>query len=404
MHKKTALACACVALACACIGMCALALLCACAPLAGTLQRTVWSAGNEVSEISAKTRQSALRVTGEPLTGWYIDRLEGEEFDLFYAMYNAAARSKAGVGMGGAPFSAMFRALTALRYDCPELFHLTGNVDYSYGKDADGAQAVFRVTFEYAHSAGEYAAMLTDTLALLDEWKAAVSAMSELEAERYLYDAVLSRCEYEKGEGDSNAYGALMGGNAVCMGYAFALGLSLRYCAGLECLYVGGEANDPYEGGKEAHAWCIASINGAYCALDPTWDDMGAREGWLPAYFNLDDETMLKSRAYDAEYTDFAPLPKCETMEYEAYTAAGRFLAAEENAKAGVFAMLEEKKASGEGGIAFRVATRGQFDEIAENLSDWLNAWCEENDPGVSGYSAVLEDESLIVWVGDFQR
>lgn len=357
----------------------------------------------DVRALTPEERQSALRVTGEPLAGWYIDRLGGQDYDIFQAMYQAAAQSRESVQLDGAPYGAMLRALTALRYDCPELMHFTGDVDYTYDVDSANEEYVYELRFDYLYSAEEYAAKLAQVTALLEQWKARVASMSELDAERFLYQAVMDRCEYAEGPYDSDVYGTLILGEAVCMGYAYALSLALRYCAGMECIYVGGEAYDPYEEKTEPHAWNIVKVNGVYCAVDATWDDMAQEESWLPGYFNLSDAYMLRNRSYDAEYEDFAMPPSCETMRYEAYTTAGRFISSRENPRDGLFAMLNAMKIANRGAVAYRLATLSQFEQTKNSLENWFDDWCQENAPDVTYYSTILDEDCLIVWIGAFE-
>lgn len=68
------------------------------------------------------------------------------------------------------------------------------------------------------------------------------------------------------------AEGALIGGKAVCAGYAFAFSL-LAETAGFEVTYVGGSADNGSGKGYACHAWNEIKIDGVWYNVDTTWDD-----------------------------------------------------------------------------------------------------------------------------------
>ncbi|MBR7091973.1 MAG: hypothetical protein IKI50_02170 [Clostridia bacterium] len=115
-------------------------------------------------------------------------------------------------------------------------------------------------------------------------------AGDDFERELWIHDKLLLQCEYEQDvevTGDVpakyadafSAYGALVGGRAVCEGYARAMLLLLQR-AGIPGTLVVGSDKD-----GALHMWNFVTINGLNYHLDPTWDD--ADWGVQHIYFNL---------------------------------------------------------------------------------------------------------------------
>ena len=127
----------------------------------------------------------------------------------------------------------------------------------------------------------------------LDVALALVSGVSgtDLQMERYIYDALCARITYETSDGNSGfnesdcAIGALLNGRADCDGYADAMVLCCGL-AGIPCRYMHGEATEtdipnPYDG---LHMWNLVRIDGSWLMTDVTWGDK-TEPSYL--YFNM---------------------------------------------------------------------------------------------------------------------
>ncbi|MBW7476049.1 S-layer homology domain-containing protein [Paenibacillus oenotherae] len=142
--------------------------------------------------------------------------------------------------------------------------------------------------------------------------------MTEYETELAIHDYLLLNIayDYENYKKDSvpedsyTMYGALIGGIAVCQGYAYSAQLLLEM-AGIEAHVVTGTANGI------AHAWNKVKIGGEYYNLDVTWDDpvpdVSGRVTY--GYFNVTDEELSK----DHKWSDKLPAAKSVTYNYFAY-------------------------------------------------------------------------------------
>lgn len=117
--------------------------------------------------------------------------------------------------------------------------------------------------------------------------------MSEYEKALTLYDWICANVEYDHdyiytgnctSEYGVDLAGALLGGWAVCEGFAEAYELMLEL-AGIPAEKVVGWGGGAYGGG---HAWVAAKVEGEWHLFDPTWDEAG--DGTWHHYFGLNEE------------------------------------------------------------------------------------------------------------------
>lgn len=90
--------------------------------------------------------------------------------------------------------------------------------------------------------------------------------MDDLDKVLYLHDSIVELVTYNKNTGDQRYTlgGALGDGQAVCMGYAYALNLLLKE-AGFETDYIKNEEIN--------HGWSYVKLDGQWYHIDATWDD-----------------------------------------------------------------------------------------------------------------------------------
>lgn len=110
---------------------------------------------------------------------------------------------------------------------------------------------------------------------------------TDWETALYLHDALIRHVTYEEGPYDQTAYGALVEGKAVCMGYTMAYEYLLTR-AGIDCDTVIGytdELSAAMDGTlfqMDQHAWTIVTfheggVDRSYY-VDTTWDDTGLKD------------------------------------------------------------------------------------------------------------------------------
>lgn len=126
-----------------------------------------------------------------------------------------------------------------------------------------------------------------------------------------IHDWVVENCRYNTADlseaGNHLAYGAMVKGTCVCMGYAEA-GVLLFRAAGIEFRYVTGTGTNS-SGKPEDHAWNAVRIDGDWYLLDMTWDDPVTSDGTdilRYDYFLLTDSQLAADHDWDR-----AGLPFC---------------------------------------------------------------------------------------------
>ncbi len=102
--------------------------------------------------------------------------------------------------------------------------------------------------------------------------------MSDYEKELAVHDYIIDCGEYDRavlypgfGSPDpdnSNPYGTLINGSAICSGYSGTFQLFMDML-GIECVTVNGTANAE----REDHAWNMVRLGGEWYCVDVTWDD-----------------------------------------------------------------------------------------------------------------------------------
>lgn len=112
------------------------------------------------------------------------------------------------------------------------------------------------------------------------------------------HDALCRRCIYSEISPDRHsAYGAWIGHQAVCDGYAEAFAL-LMETAGIPVKIVTGTALDG-DSPFEPHAWNLVQLAGAWYHIDCTWDDAG--DSVSHTYFLCDDTAISATHTWDAK-------------------------------------------------------------------------------------------------------
>ncbi|MGN1085259.1 MAG: transglutaminase domain-containing protein, partial [Lachnospiraceae bacterium] len=148
------------------------------------------------------------------------------------------------------------------------------------------------------------------TLKKAEEITALAEAFAtDYEKEKFLHDYLVLNTVYDTKESDTagqTAYGALVEGRCVCMGYTNAFHLLLTM-SGIDSLIVQGEA------GGEAHAWNKVWLDGAWYNVDVTWDDpVPDVPGEVEyAYFNVTDAFLAKNHAWN-----YSESPEAFETEY----------------------------------------------------------------------------------------
>lgn len=158
-----------------------------------------------------------------------------------------------------------------------------------------------------AYFTGNYSGLSEYDLAILDVCDHVLTAvaperMSEYERELAIHDYIIRNVSYDsetlsilpffdENPNNTNPYGALVDGRAVCLGYSSSFQLFMDLI-GVECITVHGQGNAD----REEHAWNMVKLEGEWYCVDVTWDDptiMGAvSERQAHRYFNVTSDFM----------------------------------------------------------------------------------------------------------------
>lgn len=108
--------------------------------------------------------------------------------------------------------------------------------------------------------------------------------------ELYLHNAICSCVTYETADNTGyTAFDALVGGRAVCEGYARAFQLLLNRVGIPNYLVTGTGVNAA--GDTEGHMWNLVDLDSQHYYVDVTWDDLDsvATDRYSHTYFNVSD-------------------------------------------------------------------------------------------------------------------
>ena len=196
----------------------------------------------------------------------------------------------------------------ALLSDHPEYFWYCG--DYTYIQVNQGYISQVKPGYTLGGkavigSSPELIAARSELANKINEILAGMTAETAYDKVLYLHDYLIGAVEYVQSDDDQTAYGALIGGKAVCAGYTRAFQLLLNM-AGIPCWKVDGNALNS-QGQTEAHSWNVVWLEDKCYYFDPTWDDRGTYKSH--AYFGLSLEQISKDHAANADVA--AVLPQC---------------------------------------------------------------------------------------------
>ena len=149
--------------------------------------------------------------------------------------------------------------------------------------------------------------------------------MTDFEKELALHDALLRgvHCDetvydHDTPQGlpnNTNPYGALVEGYAICLGYAASFQL-LMDLAGVECVTVVGASSRS----TSEHAWNLVRLEGEWYGVDPTWNDPASWEDvpesdwdWTHhRHFNVTSDSLRQSN----HQWDYLNVPEAEGTRF----------------------------------------------------------------------------------------
>lgn len=263
--------------------------------------------------------------------------------------------------------------MTAYLDDHPQVFWIA-NV-YSYGYQGNNTILQLYSVLTQSECNAAVAALNGKVQSIL---QAMPVGLNEFGREEYLFHAIADICTYDDAAVTDQsrwqsftAYGALVGGTAVCEGYSRAMLLLSGY-AGLQSVLIRGT------GDGVAHMWNGMLIDGNWYHLDLTWSDSTKL---IYNYFNVNDQTLklthviapAVSALTDAQINSSSSLynltlPVCSSTQANYFVVKGapvRTLDAsgDDAVVAALVPMLAAKKPT----LAFRIES-SNYDSIVAGL------------------------------------
>lgn len=190
--------------------------------------------------------------------------------------------------------------------DYPEVPGLSG---YTYIPQGNQVASV-----QFSYVAG---ANVQGAIAALDSKASQIASGakgSDYQKALYLHDYIVRNVTYEQTGDHQSAYGALVGGKAVCAGYTRAYQLLLRK-AGIDSFYVAGSARKA-NGSVLEHAWLLVFLDGECYYTDVTWDDATDSDGKPLTghyYFNMSYDDIVADHFADPKYNQWLPSDHAHT-------------------------------------------------------------------------------------------
>lgn len=218
--------------------------------------------------------------------------------------------------------------LMAFQDDHPEVFWIANA--YSYGYQGDRTILQLYSVLPQGDCSAAVSAFNAKVQSIV---RSIPAGLDEFGREEYLFDYLTGHCAYDNAAAADQsqwqaytAYGALVGGSAVCEGYSRAM-LMLAGYAGLPSVLIRGVSDGV------PHMWNGIRIGGNWYHLDVTWCDSTKL---IYNYFNLDDQRIklthqiapLASSLTDAQICAGGALynlalPVCSSLEKNYFQVKG---------------------------------------------------------------------------------
>ena len=284
--------------------------------------------------------------------------------------------------------------VNAFIYDNPQYFWIENLFGYAYAED-DTIVEFYSVLS--ASDCDKYIKRFNEKVGEI--LSSIESGKTAYQRERIVHDTITRGCTYKTGIKSSSdgweyftAYGALVGGEAVCEGYAKSMQVLLTR-VGVQCSMIRGDA------GGVAHMWNVVELGGEWYHVDPTWDDVDSENSISYEYFNIPTDQILKNHTIcddianirtneDGEDPD--PLikynfyvPMCTSREMNYYQVEGILIRKlDKSCEEAVSALIKDKALKGETYVPIRFGAELTYSEYINKLfyeSPYLFYYCLEN-------------------------
>lgn len=290
---------------------------------ATTTAATTTAVTTTLPKVTIAVPQTEERYQASPISQSYVYRnLSDEEKRLYDILADAIKNYETEVDLEDEEHNpdTVVKVMKTLYYFEPyyDYFNADKSGIFVYS-DGSRKGTASHVSFTYNDTKSTTDANISAADKKANEIVAATEAMSDYQSVKYFHDTLIKNCVYDVSAkyGDT-PYGALVGGRALCEGYAKAFSL-LCNKRGIENTIVVGDA------GGQPHAWNMVVVDGEWYCMDVTWDDTDTNElanGAVSyAYFLVTTEFM-NSRVL---YSDNIALPTATATKQNFYVKNGYY-------------------------------------------------------------------------------
>ena len=223
----------------------------------------------------------------------------------------------------------------------------------------------------------QYTAAVEEIGALFERWQQELSGRTDYEKEKFVYEYLIETCRYDEYAAHAGScYGALIEGVARCEGYSKSF-MWAMWALDIPCMTVTGEAANGDAFLYSRHSWNIVQIDGTYCYLDATYDDVEQDGEQFPisyGFFNVDQNSVERSRETDALYLRLG-VPDCASMDNSFHVKNRSYLRSGGQAAKMLSELLGRAVTSGEDRVYLKTETDEQFSELVNSIDTLLEAW-----------------------------
>ncbi len=320
------------------------------------------------TETSSPVETVSDPVPAAPALGWYNLISDADEREIYDRVYGAVSHGDDSLTIDFNYYNDDSEAVKNVTLLClrdhPEYIKYDRSVEFSfsYGEETgDGEMTITLGTNDYGDAEqARFDAALSEIV------RGAEELDSVYERALYVHDEIAKNTVYDwdsadapEGGGDRaahSAYGCLVGGSAVCEGYAKAYTAALN-ALGIDCIYVPGEADG------DSHAWNCVKLGEGYAFVDVTWDDVDREEDYGVSvrydYFGLTTEEIGKDHTPDE---GMPPLPECVSTEYDYFVRNGLVL--DRYTREGAAELFNS------GATSIKFTSKGELDAAKTDLFD----------------------------------
>lgn len=279
-------------------------------------------------------------------------------------------------------FDTYDKIYTIMLYEESSLFYMSYN--YSFNIFTNRAKCEYTVNNDE-----KYETMEAEIKEATGRILSGISEQSDdFEKAQYIHDYIIDNCTYadEGTDEQSNIYGCLVEGTAICGGYARAFDY-LAKLSGMQSVVVTGTDKD-----GNLHAWNQVQIDGEWYNLDATWDDVDG-DGIRYENFLCPDSDFGEGHFPDTEYFEGFT---CEAEKANYYIRNDMLVANMEDAER----ILQREISAGSDSVEIKLTDDATYEEFKEKYiteEQRMFVILSEYDRNVGNIVLMERKESLIM-------